>query len=105
MGKLDGKVAWITGAAGGIGAAAAELFVQEGATVLLTDLDGDAVVNLAERLGPKAGGVAADITDPAVNAALVKMAVDRYGGLDIALLNAGIEGLVKPVSEYAVNAF
>jgi len=105
MGKLDGKVAWITGAAGGIGAAAAELFVAEGATVLLTDLDGEAVVKLAERLGPRAGGVAADISDPAVNEALVRMAVERLGGLDIALLNAGIEGVVSPLADYPVNAF
>jgi NAD(P)-dependent dehydrogenase (short-subunit alcohol dehydrogenase family) len=105
MGKLDGKVAWITGAAGGIGAAVARLFVDEGATVLLTDLDGEAVVKLAESLGSKAGGVAADITDPAVNAALVKLAVERHGGLDIAILNAGIEGVVSPIPDYPVNVF
>jgi NAD(P)-dependent dehydrogenase (short-subunit alcohol dehydrogenase family) len=105
MGKLDGKVAWITGAAGGIGAAVARLFVDEGATVLLTDLDGEAVVKLAESLGSKAGGVAADITDPAVNAALVKLAVERHGGLDIAILNAGIEGVVSPIPDYPLNVF
>lgn len=105
MGKLDGKVAWITGAAGGIGAAVARLFVDEGATVLLSDLDGEAVVKLAESLGAKAGAVAADITDPAVNAALVKLAVDRHGGLDIAILNAGIEGVVSPIPDYPVNVF
>jgi len=105
MGKLDGKVAWITGAAGGIGAAVAQLFVAEGATVLLSDLDGEAVVKLAESLGPRAGAVAADITDPAVNAALVKLAVDRHGGLDIAILNAGIEGVVSPIPDYPVNVF
>jgi NAD(P)-dependent dehydrogenase (short-subunit alcohol dehydrogenase family) len=105
MGKLDGKVAWITGAAAPMPPAAAELFIAEGATVLMTDLDGEAVVKVAERLGPKAGGVAADITDPAVNAAMVKLAVDRHGGLDIALLNAGIEGVLSPLTDYPVNAF
>jgi NAD(P)-dependent dehydrogenase (short-subunit alcohol dehydrogenase family) len=105
MGRLDGKVAWITGGAGGIGAATAELFVQEGASVLLVDLDGEAVTQVAERLGPKAGGVAADITDPAVNDALVRLAVERHGGLDIAVLNAGIEGVVRPIVDYPVNAF
>ena len=113
---LTGKVAVITGGAGGIGRAAARLFVEEGARVLLVDLDGgalraaaDAAVEAGGGSGPGAGGAAsyvvADTTRPDEVQRFVQTAVDRYGGIDVFLANAGIEGRVLPIPEYPVDVF
>ena len=105
MGKLDGKVAIITGAARGIGAAAARLFASEGAKLILADVLADPLDALARELGANVAICPTDVTDEAQVKNLVDQAVARFGKLDIALLNAGIEGLVARVTEYPTEVF
>ncbi len=101
MGKLDGKVAIITGGSGGIGNAAARLFVAEGAQVMVVDLGEEALRGVVADIGgDNIACCAADVTDPAANDAYVQATVDRFGGVDIALLNAGIEGDFTPLVDY-----
>ena len=101
MGKLDGKVAIITGGSGGIGSAAAKVFAGEGAQVMLVDLDGDAMAKTVAEIGEdKAACTVADVADSVQTQAYVAAAVERFGGVDIALLNAGIEGQVSPITDY-----
>lgn len=106
MGKLDGKVAIITGAAGGIGVAAAKLFAAEGAKLMLVDLDGDRLAALALSIGDdRAGFAVADVTDAQQAKGYVAQAVERFGGVDIAVLNAGIEGRVASIQEQSDEDF
>ncbi len=81
MGRLDGKVAVITGAAGGIGAATAELFLAEGATVVGADLRPDGVGTLA---------LAVDVTDEEAVRAMYARTVEEFGRIDVLFNNAGI---------------
>lgn len=97
MARLEGKVAIITGGAGGIGRATAALFLREGARVVLVDRDEAAVREAAEALGLLCHGIAADVTRAESNAAMVRAALDQFGRLDILFANAGIEGKVAPL--------
>ncbi len=104
MSRLTGKRAVITGAGRGLGLAVAELFVGEGAAVVLADLDEGAVTAAANRLDADGGtaiGVRADIAAAADVQALVAAAVERLGGLDVLVNNAGIvsAGSVTEVDE------
>jgi 3alpha(or 20beta)-hydroxysteroid dehydrogenase len=103
MGRLQGKVAIITGAAGGIGRAAARKFVAEGAQVWLTDLEPGPLSELAGELG--AGWSAGDISLEKTNAEMVSGCVARFGGVDILFANAGTEGRVKPLIELTPAEF
>ena len=106
MGKLENKIAIITGGAAGIGRAAAKLFIQEGAQVMLVDRDESALKSVAAELGEtKAAFVVGDVGDPGINQAFVSATIDRFGSIDIALLNAGIEGMIKPIVDYSVDIF
>lgn len=106
MGQLEGKVALITGAGGGIGRAAAQLFVDEGARVALVDLDGGALAEQAAALGRQSASChAADVTDARQTRAYVAAACEHWGGIDILLANAGVEGPVAPIDEYPDEAF
>ena len=106
MGKLDGKVAIITGGSGGIGSAAAKLFAAEGGRILLVDLDGDALQRTVAEIGAdQATHVVADVTDATQTQGYVAAAAEMFGGVDIALLNAGIEGTIKPITDYPVEMF
>jgi len=87
-GRLEGKVAVITGAAGGIGRAAAVRFAAEGARVVAADLAGDAVREVAELV--EGVGVQVDVTDAVGVQAMYQRTIDEYGGLDICFNNAGI---------------
>ncbi len=92
MAILDGRTAVITGGAQGIGFAIAEVFVREGARVVLGDLDLEATQGAAAKLGgPDVAAVArCDVTSAAEMQALVTGAVDTFGSLDIMVNNAGI---------------
>lgn len=106
MGRLDDKVAIITGGAGGIGRAAGQLFVAEGARVLLADVDEDALRDaVAEIGGNQVSYSVTDVTDLEANEQMVVLAEERYGGVDVMLANAGIEGQVRPIVDYDVATF
>ena len=106
MGKLDNKVAVITGGGGGIGIEAAKLFCREGAKVMLVDLGEDVMASTVKAIGEdKADYVAADVTKPDDVRAYVSKMVERFGGIDITLLNAGIEGKVAKITEQTDEDF
>src|SRR5271170_5853088 len=88
--RLDGKVAIITGAAGGIGAAAARAFAAEGAALLLTDANADGAVALAAELGDRASGRGHDVTDETAWAAVAADALHAHGRIDVLVNNAGV---------------
>ena len=106
MGRLSDKVAIITGGAGGIGRAAGRLFCAEGANVLLVDVSEAALKDAAKEIGSnRVSYCVGDVTQPADNDLFVRVAQERYGGVDTFLANAGIEGIVKPITEYDVDVF
>ena len=82
MGQLTGKVAIVTGAAGGFGEGIAKLFVAEGAKVLIADLDEAKARNVAAELGPNAKAVKCDVSKGADVQAAVKACVDAFGPPD-----------------------
>ena len=93
--ELEGKVAIVTGGAGGIGQATAELLVAEGASVVIGDIDAEGGQELAERIGAAAAFQRTDVSDADQVQALVDFAVDRFGGLDIMFNNAGMGSPLK----------
>ena len=105
MGKLAGKVAIITGAARGIGAAATRLFAAEGAKVMMADVLADNLAALKEELGDADAVCATDVADEAAVKHLVDHTVATFGKVDIALLNAGIEGQHEPYESYSAEVF
>jgi NAD(P)-dependent dehydrogenase (short-subunit alcohol dehydrogenase family) len=88
--SLDGKVALVTGAARGIGYETARQIHLRGASVAVLDLDEGEAREAAERIGPRAIGIGADVTDHGAMMAAVAETVERFGGLDVAVANAGI---------------
>jgi 3-oxoacyl-[acyl-carrier protein] reductase len=86
---LDGKAAIVTGSARGIGRATAELLAENGAAVLVNDLDGDLAAEAAEQIGTDAVDFGGDLTKDGVPEALVERAVEAFGRLDIVVNNAG----------------
>ena len=130
-GRLEGKVAVITGGASGMGLATVERFTAEGAAVVFCDLAPKSGAELVERLGEakarmhhsrrEEGGpndgyaiadrlgdrvtfVAADITDPDQLGDVVDTAVERYGGLDVMYNNAGIGGNEGSIVEWPTRS-
>ena len=95
LGELDGKVALITGGANGIGRATAELFVAEGARVVVEDLDEVAGEELVGELGERAAFCRTDAGDRASIDAAVEAAVDRFGGLHVMCNNAAVPGVPR----------
>jgi len=104
MGRLDAKVAIVTGAARGIGAAEATCFVAEGAQVVVADVLDDEAAAVAGRLGDDAIATHLDVTDPASWTAAVATAVEHFGHLDTLVNNAGIVR-VGPVESMTVEDF
>jgi NAD(P)-dependent dehydrogenase (short-subunit alcohol dehydrogenase family) len=103
--RLTGKTAMITGGAGGIGVAVAKRFIAEGANVMIADLDEQRLAGISARLGPNAGHMAIDVTDPQSGRRLVAETLVRFGSVDVALLNAGIEGPVGLIPDTPLEAF
>ena len=105
--RLDGKVAIVTGATGGIGEATTKLFLELGAKVMLVARSPDKLAETSKRLhglGDFAGAIA-DSTDEAATAAAVAKTVERFGGHDILIANAGTEGVLKPIEALTVDDF
>ena len=89
MGVLDGKAAIVTGSARGIGRATAELLAEQGARVVINDLDGDVAEQAAGEIGGDAVSFAGDLTREGVCDGLIERAVEAFGGIDIIVNNAG----------------
>lgn len=104
MTALKDKIAIVTGASSGIGRAAAKLFAAEGARLVVTarrQNELDALVGEIKAEGGEAIAVAGDIREEALAQRLVETATERFGGLDIALNNAGIIGELGPIGQMA----
>ena len=91
MGRLTGKIAIVTGAASGIGAASAKLFADEGAQVLAVDLPGSAI-DTVHAGNPAIATFAADITGDEAPRNIVAAALAKFGAIDILFNNAGVSG-------------
>lgn len=106
MADLSGKVAIITGAASGIGAAGVEVFVDAGAQVVAADLQDDKGQAMVQRFGAnKVAYQHCDVTDMASLEALMQSAVDHFGGLDILWNNAGSGGTSSSVEELDLEGY
>jgi NAD(P)-dependent dehydrogenase (short-subunit alcohol dehydrogenase family) len=90
--ELVGKVAIVTGGASGLGAGMVERFVEEGASIVIADVNDEAGVAFAQRLGKSAAFQHADVADADDVQAAVDFAVERFGGLHVMVNNAGIGG-------------
>src|SRR5215216_5469499 len=106
MGLLDGKAAIITGSARGIGRATAELFIGEGAKVLINDIDGDVAEQAAGEIEGETAVFAGDLTEPGVPDELVGKAVDVFGEVDIVVNNAGYtwDGVIHRMTDEQFQA-
>ncbi len=105
--RLDGKVAIITGATGGIGEATAKRFLQEGASVMLVGRSKEKLKATRERLAAEnnLADFVADAADEAATAAAVAATVKAFGGVDILLANAGTEGNFAPIENLTLDEF
>lgn len=103
-GKLENKVAVVTGGGSGIGEAMAERFIREGAKVVIADISGaqDAV---AERLGANCSAIRADVSRGADVRAIFERAKTKFGRLDILCNNAAIDGAMAKTGEYTEEDF
>lgn len=105
MDRLTGKVAIITGAARGMGASHARLFVEEGAKVVLTDLRVEAGKTLADELGESAIFIEHDVTSPVAWRDIVAEAIRTFGTIDILVNNAGILGPMATTVELTEDGY
>lgn len=96
MGRVEGKVAIVTGAASGLGRADAELLVAEGARVMMTDVNAVGGRVLAEELGPNAAFMQHDVRDETRWKEVIAATVERFGRLDVLVNNAGVVVLADP---------
>lgn len=106
MGRLDGKVAIITGAASGIGRGTAMRFAGEGAAVVIADLNvegGEAAVRDCKENGGRAVFQKADVSSEAEIKALIARAIKEFGRLDITYNNAGVGGAIGPLEQISVE--
>ncbi|TGT91142.1 MULTISPECIES: SDR family oxidoreductase [unclassified Mesorhizobium] len=105
---LSNKIAIVTGASSGIGRATAKLFAEEGARLVISarrQTELDAIAAEIEDAGGTAVALAGDVTDETYAKALVELAVGSFGGLDIALNNAGSVGLMGPVPDMSAQTW
>jgi NAD(P)-dependent dehydrogenase (short-subunit alcohol dehydrogenase family) len=105
---FEDKVAMVTGAGSGIGAAMARRFAEDGARVVVADLNEDsarAVVAEIEGAGGTAAAVVQDVSDPSSVEKSVEFALETFGRLDVAVNNAGITGDLAPTAEYSLEGW
>ena len=106
MKRLEDKVAIITGGAGGIGRATAKQFLLEGAEVLLFDFNEENLIEAYQELeSNNLSYLVGDVREFEDNLKAVEIAKEKYGGLDIFVANAGIEGDIKTIEEYDIDRF
>jgi 3-oxoacyl-[acyl-carrier protein] reductase len=106
MNVLEGKAALVTGAARGIGRATAELLAEQGARVLVNDLEAELAENAAEEIAGDHAAFGGDLTEDGIPEALVQAAVDAFGKLDIVVNNAGYtwDGMAHKMSDEQFRA-
>jgi len=106
VGVLDGKAAIVTGSARGIGRATAELLTEQGAKVLINDLDGDVAEQAAGEIGRETAVFSGDLTKEGVCEELVQRAADEFGQIDIIVNNAGYthDGPIHKMSDHQFQA-
>jgi NAD(P)-dependent dehydrogenase (short-subunit alcohol dehydrogenase family) len=102
---LGGKVALVTGGARGIGLETARALHARGASVAVVDVDEQQSVRAAAGIGAKALGLAADVTDPGALETAVTAAVERFGGLDVCVANAGISPTARTARVFETDLF
>lgn len=106
MAKLTNKVAVITGGSGAIGSTTARLFLEEGAKVVIVDINEEALQKVVSEINnANLSYAVADVTQATDVQNYVQHAVDTFGKIDVFFNNAGIEGVVKPIEEYPEEAF
>jgi NAD(P)-dependent dehydrogenase (short-subunit alcohol dehydrogenase family) len=105
VGRLEGKRAVITGAASGIGEETARLFIREGASVVLADLDEERGTEVAKECGDQARFVRVDVAEEGAVDAAVALAVEGFGGLDVIFNNAGNPGSVGGIMDIDMAMF
>jgi NAD(P)-dependent dehydrogenase (short-subunit alcohol dehydrogenase family) len=106
MPRLENKVVVLTGAGSGIGLAVVKLFAREGAHLMLAGRNETALKDAVALAGAgKAGYVVTDVSRPEDNQRLIKAAEDRFGGIDVFIANAGVEGATAPIVDYPIEAF
>jgi 3-oxoacyl-[acyl-carrier protein] reductase len=104
MGVLDGKVAIVTGSARGIGRATAELLSEQGASVLINDLDGDVAEQTASEIAGETAVYSGDLTKEGAADELVGAAIDAWGKIDIIVNNAGYT-IDAPIHKMSDDAY
>ena len=105
MSRLEGRRTVITGAASGIGAATARLFVAEGASVVLADLEVERGEKLAAELGDRTRFVAVDVAEEGAIERAVEASIDTFGGLDAIFNNAGNPGSLGRIEDIDMALF
>ena len=106
MNKLENKVAVITGGSGGLGVAASKLFVEEGAKVVIVDINEDALKTAVKDINHEnISYVVSDVTQPEQVQNFVNITVERHGKIDVFLANAGIEGKMDEIINTPIEMF
>jgi 3-oxoacyl-[acyl-carrier protein] reductase len=103
--RLTGKTAIVTGGASGFGAGIVRRFLQEGAKVMIADINGDAATQLAREMGDHALACRVDVSDGASVNAMARAAIEAWGHVDILINNAGITHMPTPLEDVSEDDF